>query len=213
MAEDKDKVVAPDLTYEDEDIDELEKRLRKVELAAASTESTLGAVSRDIGDIKKFMERWVMDSTKITEIATKVEAIPRLESQMAAALLKYDDLYKRFIILEHSHGQCVTDRTAEKANTNLILTRLQKTETDINNVGMSVRELSSSKKQVTTVISGWAEKFIFIVMLYLIYLIIIHFSKDNAPGEILNNPPKLKSHIEQFYVPREKEGITYVRQT
>jgi hypothetical protein len=205
MAEEA-NVQSSDITYEDEDIDEIEKRLRKVEIAAASAESTQLAVGRDIAEIKAFMQKWLTDSARISEIATRVEAIPRLETQMGAALTKYDELFKRVIILEHTHGQCVNDRTTEKLSLNTLINKVNKTETDVNNIGITVRELASSKKKAENILGGWAEKFIFIVMLYLIYLIIIHFSKDNPPGELLNNPPKLKSQIEFLYIPREKSN-------
>jgi hypothetical protein len=196
-----------DLTYEDGDIDEIEDRLRKVEIAAASSESTQLAIGRDIAEIKTFMQKWLQDSVRITEIASRVEAIPRLETQLNAALIKYDDLYKRVIILEHSHTICMSNRTDEKLNLTTLTNRVQKTETDVNNIGITVRDLAGSKKKAENILGGWAEKFIFIVMLYLIYLIIIHFSKDNPPGEILNNPPKLKSQVEFLYIPREKQNV------
>lgn len=200
MAEEK------DITYEDSDIEALDTRLRKVELAGASTESTITGVSRDIAEIKVFMQKWLQDSSRISEIATKVEAIPRLEQQMNAALSKYDDLYKRFIILEHSHGQCTTDRTIEKSQLAELLTRMGKVEGErLTMLEQNMRDIQGSRKQVTSVIGGWAEKLIFMVMLYLIYLIVIHFTKDNAPGDMLNNPPKLKSGTyQEFVIPNNK---------
>lgn len=202
MTEENTEVLA-----KEEDMDEIEERLRKVEIAAASSESTQAAIGRDIAEIKMFMQKWLQDSVRITEIAARVEAIPRLESQMNAALVKYDDLYKRVIILEHSHTMCMNTRSDEKLNLTTLTNRVAKTETDVNNIGVTVRDLAGSKKKAENILGGWAEKFIFIVMLYLIYLIIIHFSKDNAPGEILNNPPKLKSQVEFLYIPREKDNV------
>ncbi|MDD2230716.1 MAG: hypothetical protein PHY48_15120 [Candidatus Cloacimonetes bacterium] len=200
--------MAEDNTYEDEDIDNIAERLRQVEIAAATNSATVQAIGRDITEIKLFMQKWLQDSTRITEIASRVEAIPRLETQLNAALLKYDDLYKRVIILEHSQTICMNGKTDEKSGIIALVGRVNQAEKDISSMEVAVKDLTGSKKKVDTILGGWAEKFIFIVMLYLIYLIITHFTVGNPTEDFKGSLPKAKtSQVEYLWIQREDLNV------
>lgn len=201
MSDDKNNV-----TYGDEDIDRIECRLRGVELASAATESKIENVGRDIAEIKTFMQKWLSESSKIAEIAAKVESIPRLETSMASMLSRYGDLHDRFIIIEHSHRQCSQDRSTEKDQLSALLTRIGKVEGErLTILENQLKDLQGSKKHVTSIIGGWGEKIIFIIMLYLLYLIVTHFDINNKPGDMLQNPPKLKQESYEFVIPKTEK--------
>jgi hypothetical protein len=152
----------------------LEGRIREVEVDYASLHSTVNSISQDFVEVKQLLQKIVADGFKVTEINTRLDSMDKLWN-------KYDELYRRFVVLEHGHEQCQKNKIME-------LSQLTDISNKIIRIEGSLEELTKSKGKMEGFGVEIGKTLFIVLLLYMLYMIAIHIQPQESNNPIIDTP-------------------------
>lgn len=156
---------------------ELDNRLREIEISHSSLATTIVSMNANITEMKAMFQKFMMDSS---EIAGRIETINRLEKQTNEMASKHDELFNRFVILEYTCKTC----TINKVNDHI-----KDIGDKVNKIESTLTELKGSKSKLSGFWSNVAQTIVTAVIMYTLYLIATHMQPNVNP---MINTPELK---------------------
>lgn len=165
---------------------DLEERLREVEQQGASVSSTLLSLSNNVSELKVMFQKICDDSSKLNEIMHKVEGMSKTEE-------RYDELYRKFIVLENSHNMCQDSFTRRNEDLRNLIDKVNNIDgIKLTRIESSLEDLKTSKGKVEGFGGRIFETVVIIAVIYVIWLIAAHMQPTTNP---VTNPPEIKSSI------------------
>lgn len=166
--------------FKDNLLVDFDERLREVEISHSSLSTTIVSMNTNITEMKQMFQKFLVDSERITEIAGKIESIQRLERDTHALTIKYDDLYKRYIMTEHMCNSCSITKVNDY---------IKDVSDKVNKIEVSISEMKESKGKLNGFWGSIAQSIVTVVLLYLLYIVATSIQIN---GNVIANPPDIK---------------------
>lgn len=159
---------------------ELDSRLREIEISHSSLSSTIVSMNGNINEMKQMFQKFLIDSERISEMAGKIESISRIEKEAQAIGSKYDEMYKEFIILKHTCSTCTINKVNDY---------IKDMSDKVSKIESSLDELKGSKSKLNGFWNNISQTIVTIIILYLLYIVAMNIQFS---GNIIANPPDIK---------------------
>lgn len=171
---------------EKENIEELDSRLRDMEISHSSLSSTIVSMNGNITEMKQMFQKFLIDSERISEMAGKIESIGRVEKETQALFNKYDEMYKKLIVLEHGCNTCTINKVNDY---------IKDMSDKVSKIESSLDELKGSKNKLNGFWNNISQTIVTIIILYLLYIVAVNIQTS---GNIIANPPDIKKSSIEF---------------
>lgn len=159
-----------------------DERIRDVELSQASIVSTVQSINTNLTDMKNMFQKFTADSEKI---ASKTDAIYRVEKDNQSLAAKYDELYKKFILIEHQCNNC------QIGDVNKVITDVSK---KVDNIERAVEDIKGKDNKFSGFWNDISKTIVTIIILYILYVVA---NAIQTNGNIIANPPDIKKKSEK----------------
>ena len=183
--------------------DGIDNRLREVEKTSATVMVTLVDMKSDIHEVKQMFQKFLLDSSRISELAAKVDNIDRLENKYEDLHKKYDILNNDFRALHTQHSMCQSTRGRSDQLMQDLRDRMIAIE-------LAVTSLTNSKTKVTDTIWDWLKKgaasiFILLMLLILLHIKDLNFFPIQDQQKPVRAEEKYKQQYPEYFIPQEEQ--------
>jgi uncharacterized coiled-coil protein SlyX len=166
---------------------ELDLRIREVEISHSSLSSTIVNMNLNITEMKQMFQKFMLDSERITELAGKIESITRLEKETIAINNKYDEMFRKLILLEHTCSTCQIGKVDGYIKD--MSEKVSKIETKLDDMKESRGKFSGFWNTV-------GQSIVTMVIIYILYMVAMNVQSNGNP---LQNAPSIKKSEIVFF--------------
>jgi uncharacterized coiled-coil protein SlyX len=167
---------------------ELDIRIREIEISHSSLSSTIVSMNVNITEMKQMFQKFLIDSERISEMAGKIESITKLEKETSAIGSKYDELYRKFVVLEHTCTICPIGK---------VDTYIRDIGDKVNRIEVTLGEMKETKGKFSGFWNNISQTIITLVIIYVLYLVAMNIQSNGNP---LQNAPSIKGPAASSYV-------------
>ena len=179
---------------------ELDIRIREIEISHSSLSSTIVSMNLNITEMKQMFQKFLIDSERISELAGKIESIARLEKETQIIGNKYDELYKKFIVIEHTCSTCSIKQVDGY---------IRDIGDKVTKIEAALGEMKESKGKLSGFWSNVGQTIMTMVIIYILYMVAMNIQSNGNP---LQNAPSVKKS-EIVYVNEANAAVGQFKNT
>lgn len=177
----------------------LELRIREVEKLGTIVQTNLGNMCQDITEMKQMFQKMAAETLKITELATKIQAIERLEKKHDYLAREINLLQQEFVVIKAKHEGCQLVRGEEGATLKDLFNKMTAIEASYQKLESTLDSLKQSRGRLENIAWVWLERAGWLLMIGLVWLLFSHKGpeKNKNTQENLNQPTAITETTEK----------------
>lgn len=194
----------------EQDLQNLDARLRAVESSTAAITTTIVNVGQDVSELKQMMQTFMAETAKIAELGAKVGTIDRVDRKVEDLDRKHDQLSNMFMSVQAEHQMCQLSKTRGEDSLISLHEKFNRLETgtlqQLAVIQADVSSLKASSNKVDGVLWKWGGNLGWILIAGLLYLLVTANGGDAAKMAILGKNPLLQNTQIEMGINNETEA-------